>query len=123
MTYCTLGGRKFRNLKFENVRQVCADCLIIGSWDLRTVEEIRFTDSGFTRDAKIQFNPNARLIDLGNTMGLTGKHNLRNVSYIDLRYADLSGAYLNIGPNCKRIKEDMGDPLKYLTTIAHAGGR
>ena len=123
VTYCTLGGRKFRNLKFENVRQVCADCLIIGSWDLRTVEEIRFTDSGFTRDAKIQFNPNARLIDLGNTTGLRGEHDLSNVCYIDLHYADLSKADLRIGPNCKRITGDIGDPLKYLTTMAHAGGR
>ena len=123
VTCCTLGGRKFRNLKFENVKQVCADCIISGSWDLRTVEEIRFADAGFTRDAKIQFNPNARLIDLGNTGGLTGKHDLKNVSYIDLRYADLSKADLRIGPNCKRITGDIGDPLKYLTTMVHAGGR
>ena len=123
VTCCTLGGIEFKDLKFEKVRQVCADCLISGSWDLRTVEEIRFTDAAFTSDAKIQFNPNARFIDLGNSTGLTGKHDLRNVSYIDLRYADSSKADLRIGPNCERIKEDMGDPLNYLRTMVYAGGR
>lgn len=123
VTCCTLGGRKFRKLKFENVRQVCVDCIIRGSWDLRTVKEIYFIDASFTSDAKIQFNPNARLVNLGNSTGLTGTHDLGNVSYIDLHYADLSNADLRIGPNCKRITGDIGDPLKYLITMAHAGGR
>ncbi len=91
-----MGGTKFRNINFVNVRQVIAGTVIRGTWNLQTVENVWFMDAVFrygckdSYDANIKWNPDAKLINLASSVGLHGYLDFSNVDYVDLSDADLT---------------------------------
>ena len=108
----SMGKIKINGLNFENVRQVCAHCFISGTWDLSTVDEIRFNEACFDYNTNVLFNHRAKVINLSDSVHLKGEYDFSEVGYLDLSNADLR--------NVKKIKTNPSGEVSCM--LPYKGG-